>query len=283
MKLSQPEANIFVPDDAPMPEALQRTTHLCVGAHQDDQEFMAYHGIVECFSRPDKWFTGVIVTNGGGSARSGPYADFTDEQMMHCRWQEQRKAAYVGEYACQIQLFHPSSYIKDPHNADVIEDLRQIFETAQPEVVYCHNPADKHDTHVASMLRAVTAMRALPAEQRPKRVIGCEIWRSLDWLSDDDKQVLDVDRHRNLTAALSGIFDSQITGGKRYDAANMGRQAANATFFESHATDTSGALSWGIDLTPLVQDDAPDVVEYTLEFIDRFRADVTARVGKFVG
>jgi len=266
-----------------MPEALQRTTHLCVGAHQDDQEFMAYHGIVECFSRPDKWFTGVIVTNGGGSARSGPYADFTDEQMMHCRWQEQRKAAYVGEYACQIQLVHPSSYIKDPHNADVIEDLRQIFETAQPEVVYCHNPADKHDTHVASMLRAVTAMRALPAEQRPKRVIGCEIWRSLDWLSDDDKQVLDVDRHRNLTAALSGIFDSQITGGKRYDAANMGRQAANATFFESHATDTSGALSWGIDLTPLVQDDAPDVVEYTLEFIDRFRADVTARVGKFVG
>ncbi len=282
MKFSQPDASLFIPDGAPMPDALERTTHLCVGAHQDDQEFMAYHGIVECFSRSDKWFTGVIVTNGGGSARSGPYEDYSDEQMMHVRWQEQRKAAYVGEYACQVQLVHPSSYIKDPGNADVIEDLRRIFETAQPEVVYCHNPADKHDTHVASMLRAVSAIRALPPDRRPRRAIGCEIWRSLDWLDDGDKQVLDVDRHRNLAAALSGVFDSQITGGKRYDAANMGRQAANATFFESHATDTSGALSWGMDLTPLIRDDTLDVVGYTLEFIERFEDDVAKRIGKFV-
>lgn len=283
MEFSQPEASLFVPDNVPMPDALQRTTHLCVGAHQDDQEFMAYDGIVECFSRPDKWFTGVIVTNGGGSSRSGPYADYSDEQMMHVRWQEQRKAAYVGEYACQIQLVHPSAFIKDPHNAAVIEDLRQVFAVALPEVVYCHNPADKHDTHVASALRVIAAMRTLPAEQRPRQVIGCEIWRSLDWLNDDDKYVMNVDRHRNLTAALSGVFDSQITGGKRYDAANIGRQTANATFFESHATDTSGALSWGMDLTPLVQDDTLDVAEYTLAFIERFKSDVVARIGKFSG
>ena len=90
------------------------------------------------------------------------------------------------------------------------------------------------------------AIRTLPKPKRPKRVLGCEIWRDLDWLRDQDKQVLPVDRHKNLAAALNGVFDSQITGGKRYDAAVAGRRMAHATFFESHATDKVDALNFAI-------------------------------------
>jgi LmbE family N-acetylglucosaminyl deacetylase len=283
MQLSQAQADIHVPDETAMPDALARTTHLCVGAHQDDQEFMAYHGIVTCFAQPDKWFTGVAMTNGGGSPRSGPYERFTDDEMMDVRRREQRKAADLGEYACQVQLFHPSSSVKDPGNADVVGDLKQIFEIAQPEVLYLHNPADKHDTHVGSVLRAIEALRQLPADKRPSAVYGCEIWRSLDWLNDDDKVVMPVDAHKNLAASLSGVFDSQITGGKRYDTAIAGRRTANATFFESHATDKSDSLAWGMDLTRLVQDDSIDVCAYTVEFIDGLRKDVIDRIGKVSG
>ena len=74
-------------------------------------------------------------------------------------------------------------------------------------------------------------------------MIGCEIWRDLDWLKDSDKEVLPVDRFKNLAAALSGVFDSQIRGGKRYDAAVAGRRMSHATFFESHATDKADALA----------------------------------------
>ncbi len=281
MQFSRPDADIYVPDGEPMPCALARTTHLCVGAHQDDQEFMAYHGIAECFSKADKWFTGVCVTNGSGSSRSGPYERYTDEEMMQVRRGEQRKAATLGEYACEIQLAHPSSFIKDASHEGVVNDLMQVLQAARPDVVYLHNPADKHDTHVACMLRALSALRALPEDHRPERVIGCEIWRSLDWLRDEEKVVLDVDRHRNMAAALSGVFDSQITGGKRYDTANMGRQAANAKFFESHATDASMALTWGIDLTLLVQKPELSVTEYTRGFIERFEEDVTSTLKKF--
>ena len=77
MQLSRPDADVFVPDGAPMPEALRRATHVCVGAHQDDQEFMAFHGIAECFGRKDKRYAGVVVTNGGGSSRTGIYADYS--------------------------------------------------------------------------------------------------------------------------------------------------------------------------------------------------------------
>lgn len=241
---------------------------------------MAYHGIAECYGRSDKWFTGVCMTNGGGSSRIGIYGDFSDEEMMEVRCQEQRKAAYLGDYACQIQLGHPSSDLKNPAETEVVDELRQIFEVARPQVVYLHNPADKHDTHVAAVLRSITALRALPEKTRPQKVYGCEIWRSLDWLNDDDKQVLPVDQHPNLAAALSGVFDSQITGGKRYDTAVMGRRMANATFFESHATDKTSALSWAMDLTPLLRDDKLTVAVYTQDYINRFAKDVEERIAK---
>src|SRR6188768_1841456 len=105
MKFSHPAADVFVPAANLAPEAaLARTTHLCVAAHQDDIEIMAYHGIAECFGSADKWFSGVVVTNGAGSPRSGIYGSYTDEQMQDVRRLEQRKAALVGEYSIQLQL-----------------------------------------------------------------------------------------------------------------------------------------------------------------------------------
>lgn len=282
IKLHQADSDIFVPDGAAMPAALERTTHLCVGAHQDDQEFMAFHGVAECFGKPDKWFTGVVVTNGSGSPRAGIYGAYTNEDMMKIRVHEQRKAAFVGDYGCQIQLMYPSSDVKKSRQPDILGDLRQILEIGQPEVVYTHNPADKHDTHVAVFLRLLEAIRSLPKEKRPKKLIGCEIWRDLDWLNDADKQVLAVEQFKNLAAALSGVFDSQITGGKRYDAAVAGRRMAHATFFESHATDKADALNFGMDLTPLVVDDTLSVTDYTLELIRHFAEEVKARLGKFM-
>jgi LmbE family N-acetylglucosaminyl deacetylase len=202
--------------------------------------------------------------------------------MKEIRRHEQRKAAVIGEYSAQLQLNHPSSIVKDAAAEDVNGDLAEILLATRPDVVYTHNPADKHDTHVAVALRTIAAIRRLPEDARPSKVLGCEIWRSLDWLCDEDKQVLPVDTHPNLAAALSGIFDSQIVGGKRYDAAVMGRRMANATFFESHQVDTYDALSWGMDLTELANDPELDIVKFTLDYIDRFRTDVTERVGKLI-
>ena len=264
-----------------MPDALARTTHLCIGAHQDDQEFTALHGILECYERTDAWFSGVVLTNGSGSPRSGPYAAYTDEQMMETRIREQQEAARVGHYACQVQLLYPSAQVKDGANGHVVEDLAAILEVARPDVVYLHNPADKHDTHVASCLRAIEALRALPAGARPARVLGSECWRSLDWLCDDDKQVLDVDRHHELASALGRLFDSQVAGGKRYDLAIAGRYVTNATMLDSHATDTSGAQAFAVDLTPLVHDPGLSVAEYTRGFVERFRVDVEEKIRKY--
>ena len=107
---------------------------------------------------------------------------------------------------------------------------------------------------------------------------GCEIWRDLDWLPDADKVLMDVSPHENLAAALNGVFDSQIAGGKRYDLATLGRRRANATFLESHATDTATNLIFGMDLTPLVTDPTRDIVDYVTGFIEKFRDDVSRKL-----
>ena len=279
MKLSHPEANIFIPDASLTPEAaLRRTTHLCVAAHQDDIEIMAYHGIAECFGRADRWFSGVVVTNGAGSPRTGLYAHFDDAEMQAVRRREQRKAAYVGDYSIQLQLGYPSAAVKDSHHAAVQADLTTIFAVARADVVYLHQPADKHDTHVAVMAHSLKALRALPAAQRPKQVYGCEVWRDLDWLLDADKQVLDVSAYPNVAASLIGVFDSQISGGKRYDLATAGRRLAHATYHTSNATDKASSLTWAMDLTPLVADINASVDVFAAELIDRFKADVLSRL-----
>jgi hypothetical protein len=281
MNFSNPAAEIFVPDGEPEGKALARTTHLGIGAHQDDLEIMAAHGILECFGRKERWFTGVVVTDGAGSPRTNEYAELDDDAMKEVRRREQRKAAVVGEYAAQVQLAHPSSVVKDRASAaPVVDDLRAILAAARPEIVYTHNLADKHDTHVAVALRVLEACRGLDALARPKRVVGCEVWRDLDWLSDGDKVVMPVDSREHLQAALMGVFDSQIAGGKRYDRATLGRRGAHATYSESHGTDRHDALIWGMDLTPLL-DDTRDPRSFVAEHIRRFETEVLARLAKF--
>ncbi len=283
MKFFCANADVLVPDGTEAERALARTTHLCIGAHQDDIEIMAQAGIAACHGRADKFFTGVVVTDGAGSPRTGRYAAMSDGEMLAVRREEQRRAAVLGKYGLQLQLVHPSANVKTPGHAGVAADLAAIFGGCAPEVVYLHNPADKHDTHVALLLRCVEALRALPREKRARRVLGCEVWRDLDWLVDADKVALDASERPELAAELLTIFDSQIAGGKRYDLATLGRRAANATFHTAHATDKFSAITWAMDLTPLVADETMSVREFAEAHVERLRADVAARLKKFGG
>jgi hypothetical protein len=133
------------------------------------------------------------------------------------------------------------------------------------------------------MLRAIDALRSLSPAERPSKVYGCEVWRDLDWLPDEDKQALPVSERSNVAAALVGVFDSQVSGGKRYDLATAGRRLANATYFASHGVDVETALIFAMDLTPLIHDASLSVTGYTTRFIDKLKADVESRLKKLGG
>ena len=279
MNLQQPNAELCIPDGAPEGKALRRTTDLCISAHQDDIEIMAYAPIIQCFGSRARWFTGVVVTDGAGAPRSGIYGDYTDEDMKRVRAQEQKTAAGLGQYAAQFLLSYPSSAVKAADNPILVEELRDIILACGPETLYTHNLADKHDTHVAVVLQVLRALKEIPEEKRPKKIYSMEVWRALDWLCDEDKTAFDTSTHPNMAAALLGVYDSQILGGKRYDLATIGRRLANATFFASHDVDETDSVAFGLDITALVEQDL-DPAEFMNGYIQRFRDEVNERIGK---
>jgi len=276
LELNNPEAEIYYPDQNKT--NLAKTTHLGIGAHQDDLEIFAIHGILEAIEDPEKHFTGITVTDGRGAPRSGPYAGIGDDELWEIRVEEQKKAASIGQYLAQVLLNYSSKSIRTPPRRDVVEDLKNLLQQTKPQVIYTHNLADKHDTHVAVALCVIEALQNMDPPLDDVKLYGCEVWRSLDWLPDENKIALDVSRHAGLQEALISVFTSQIAGGKRYDLATMGRRLANATYYQSHETDTAERIVYAMDLTPLIHNPAMAVDRYIASHIISFANDVTDRV-----
>lgn len=278
-QFSRADADVLAPDGGDPRTALARTTHLAIGAHQDDLEIFGYHGIAECLGRDDRSFTGVTVTDGRGSPRSGPFAAMTDEQMAAVRREEQRRAAELGRFGLVVQLAHPSAVVKSGDVA-VVADLAAVLAGCRPQILYTHNPADRHDTHVAVFMRTLEAVRRIPRDARPARVLGCEGWRDLDWLPREFRVELPVEPHGTLANDLVAVFQSQIAGGKRYDLAVEGRRRANATFGDSHSVDSAEGVILAMDLTELFHDDTADPVAFIETRVNALRADIAARLLK---
>jgi len=281
MKNLKPTANIYIPDGKTEAEALARVTHLGVGAHPDDLELLAGDGILECYQKSDRWFAGVTCADGAASPRTGPYANRSAEEMKEIRSQEQRAAAKLGEYGVLIQLDYPSQAIQDSKNPALEQDLLSIMEACRPQVVYTHNLADKHDTHVAVTTALIRAIRWMNMTERPKKLYGCEVWRGLDWLDDKEKVQLNLSGADPLLTSLLREFKSQIGGGKRYDAATIGRLRANATFQDPQAIDQAKLLLFAMDLTPLISDNTMNMADFVAARIERFQTDVLTRIRRY--
>lgn len=267
-----PGAEVYLPSELSEKEALSRTTHLAVGAHPDDLEIMCWDGILQCFRRSDKWFTGVTVTNGSGSPRGETYAQFSDAEMVEVRLREQRAAALTGEYSAQVSLMYSSAEARESKRVELVDDLVKLLESTRPEVLYTHNLVDKHNTHLAIGTAVVEAARK--ASLRPRAFLGCEVWRGLDWVPDPRKVVLDVSGHPGLTHSLVGLYDSQITGGKRYDLATGGRKRANATFFDAYQSDTVTHYEYALDMMPLLDDHDLSYQQYVRSYLEHFQNDI---------
>ncbi len=281
MVLRSKSVEIYVPSGRSEDEVVARTTHLGIGAHPDDLEILAIDGILRCYDSPENLFTGITMTDGAGTPRTGAYADYSDAQMRVTRADEQKRAADIGKYGVQFLLGYSSASIKDQSDDGPTADLVRVVEAAKPSLIYTHNFWDKHDTHVAVAARAIDALRRVPESARPALLYGVEVWRDLDWLPESRKVVFDCSRMESLQQALLAVFDSQITGAKRYDRAVMGRRMAHATYLDPHSPDDMTHAVYAIDMTPLIRNDTPSIAEWVDSISASFAQDVRDRVAKF--
>jgi LmbE family N-acetylglucosaminyl deacetylase len=204
----------------------------------------------------------------------------SDDALRTTRRGEQKRAAELGRYGALVLLDHPSSAVKDPTNDAVVRDLSLLLRATRAEVVYTHNLADAHDTHVAVALSVLAACRALEPAERPHRVIGCEVWRDLDWLPEGAKVTMGLDGHEELETALLRVFESQLRSGKRFDAGALGRRRGNAAFQEIRQADAHEAIVWGMDLTAAAHGEL-EPAELVLRHLHAFADDVRSRLERF--
>jgi len=273
-----PKGCAFVPDGSDLDEALRRTTHLGIGAHPDDLEFMGWHPILECLHHQDNHLTGVITSDGRSSSRSGMYARHSDDEMVQVRLREQQHAAVSGEYAATLSLMYEETgpVMGGQQNEPLILDIMEIIQRTRPRVIFTHNLCDRHPHHVVVVLAVINALRRL--NYKPEQFYGGEAWRGLDWMNPSDRMHFDVSEHQNITAALMGVYDSQITGGKRYDQATAGRKRANATYSDPFKADDSSALEYAMDMLPLLHDHQLKPEDYAGQLVQNFLKDVQSRL-----
>ncbi len=253
--------------------------YLCICAHQDDCEIMAIHGILKGYYSKKFSFALVETTDGGGSARTGKFKDYTDEEMKAVRIKEQQAAAEIGKYNSLYMLNYTSKEVKDRNNKDIVDDYVSIIKELKPQVIYTHSVLDKHPTHIGVVLKVIQALRSLPKEEQPKLFYGCEVWRGLDWISDDRKIGFDVSRNERLQKKILDVFESQIAGGKAYTKASIGRRYQNATYFQSHSVDSFKMISYGIDLRPLLKNPNLSVKEFALSFVEDLKQEISEVIG----
>ncbi len=270
----------FIPDHKPLEVAFKRATHLGIGAHQDDLEIMAFDGILQHSKKRSNWFFGIVVTDGSGSVRSLKANKLSDDKFREIRNREQKRAASIGRYSGVGFLNYKSGDLKKARNRDVQNELGALICRVRPSVIYTHNLADKHDTHVAVALRTIEAIRELPKNLRPKKLYGCEVWRDLDWLSDQEKVAFDVSGGDDLAFKLLAAFKSQSHSGKRYDLATLGRRKAHATYSESHRKNRASSLIFAMDLTPLITNPSQNIQSFLKQRLLNFEKDVLLRINR---
>lgn len=247
---------------------------LCICAHQDDNEIMAVDGILKGYYSRKYSFALVETSDGGGSARTGEFANYTDDMMKEVRIKEQEEAAEIGKYHSLYMLNYASKEIKEKDNDEIVKEYIEIIKELKPQVIYTHSILDKHPTHIGVVIKVIKALRQLPKEEQPRLFYGCEVWRGLDWISDERKIGFDVSRNEKLQKKLLNVFRSQIAGGKAYTKASIGRRYANATYFQSHSVDSYKMISYGIDLKPLLKNPNLSIKEYAFTFVDELKIEI---------
>ena len=240
----------FDPQFSNLEEALGHSTFLGVGAHPDDLEVMAHHGILAAKGSKNYHFSGVICTSGSGSVTGDSLKGSNEAGLAQVRAQEQINAAKLGQFGSCLLLAYESCEIKERLNHQFVSDLQDLLEITKPKVIYTHNIFDKHKTHVSVVVHLIAALKNL--SYCPEAFYGCEVWRGLDWIADEDKKILspsDVNHVKELITCHKSQLEE-----KDYAEATVARMKSNATFFDASKSDQFEHQLFAMDLLPLLGD-----------------------------
>lgn len=251
----------LVPDSTRSVHDLVRTaTHVAVVAHPDDLELVTTAVLADAAAHPGSVVFGIVCTDGAGA---GVDPDARATVAMQ-RASEQAAAARVGGYDVLL-LGRTSAQVRESPEA-LADRLAEVLAPAHASLLATHDPFDRHSTHASISAATVGALRRLPGGAA--RVVGCEGWRSLDWLHAQDRLAFDMAPVLDAIDTLAACFPSQLIM-KPYDRAVPARWQANAIFADAHQAGGSTHVAWALDLTELCRAEGVSLAELREALLQR--------------
>ena len=216
-----------------------------ISPHPDD-DVLGAGGVMIGAGEEGRGVFSVTVTDGRGSPQKGP--NISEEEMVERRQKESMAALKVVGAAGGFYFRRRNSDLEGEGGKEVEKDLKELFEWLTPDEVYLPAPYERHKTHQKVTRLALEALRSSIASK--PLLLGYSLWGG--FLGGKKRWVKDISPfiRKKVEAVLA--HSTQIAY-KNYQQGILGRNNADAIFWESHDIQKATFVEIFLDMTELVE------------------------------
>jgi LmbE family N-acetylglucosaminyl deacetylase len=215
-----------------------------ISPHPDDDVLGAGGTMAEAASR-GKGVLSVYITDGRDSPRLDP--NLSDEGMAIQRTKEAIASLKVIGAAGGFFLQKRSTELEGQGGKETQKELAEIIQGIMPQEIYLPSPYERHRTHQRCTRLAIEALRSCKGLRAS--VLGFSLWGNF-W-GGKKRVVRDIGPHIRKKVEAVLAHSSQIAY-KNYQQGILGKNNAEAIFWESHEIQRATFVETFLDMTELL-------------------------------
>jgi LmbE family N-acetylglucosaminyl deacetylase len=263
------EAFIAIQEGKPLDDFRGREDNMVVISPHPDDDVLGAGGVMIQAAEEGRAVFSVTLTDGRGSPRKDP--TLSDEEMAGLRQKESLTALRIVGAKGGVYFRKTSSGLEGEEGKKVAEELRKLLESLRPSEIFLPSPYERHRTHIRCTRLTLGALRSL--EGLKPSLLGYSLWGN--FFGEKKRVARDITPfvRKKVEAVLAHA--TQI-GYKNYQQGVLGKNNAEAIFWESHEIQKATFVETFLDMTQLLE-------QKDLSLEDFIRQDVEAFIRTFLG
>lgn len=225
--------------------------NLGIGLEVGDVEQLACEGITKFIANPNYSFVSVSTLAPHDIPAKGEYESYNQEDLIHTRLNEAKKAANIGGYhASYILNYTKETFINEP---SVVQDYADIINAYQPNAIYTYSPFELDRQKLRVLKLIIRAILHLDPSRRPEHLYAVGLNDVYDIVTDKSLvKELDVDSRLELCESLLSVYDTKL-----------------------QADENLVICSRAIDLMPLIKENPSfSIKEFASNTIDSYKQEL---------
>jgi LmbE family N-acetylglucosaminyl deacetylase len=235
---------------------------LVISPHPDD-DVLGAGGVMIAAAEEGRGVFSVTVTDGRGSPRKGP--PISDEEMAALREKESAAALKTVGAVGGFYLRKKSPELEGEREKEVERDLKEILEWLRPSEVFLPSPYERHKTHILCTRLAIQALRS-SVPPKPS-LLGYSLWGNF-W-GGKKRVVRDITPFIRKKVGAVLAHSTQIAY-KSYQQGILGKNNAEAVFWEAHEEQKAGFVEVFLEMTELLEAKEISLADFIRQDVEGF-------------